>query len=182
MGRARSRQSTCSKPACRWPSYAIRSECQFCERPQYDLLFKWFLDLNVEDEALTTPASPRTGSGCSCTTSRGPSSRLCSARRIACACSPASTSGWTGPPLESWASFKSLKPRPNLGGQRKPKKRSRGRRGGGGRNPGVDFQGNGREARLSLAGHVLIDGRTAGQPGYRVSQRIRKRVERSSAG
>jgi len=27
----------------------VRSERQFCERLQYDLLFKWFLDLNVAD-------------------------------------------------------------------------------------------------------------------------------------
>ena len=27
--------------------YSIRSERQFCERLQYELLFKWFLDLNV---------------------------------------------------------------------------------------------------------------------------------------
>ncbi len=27
--------------------YTIRSERQFCERLQYDLLFKWFLDLNI---------------------------------------------------------------------------------------------------------------------------------------
>jgi IS5 family transposase len=31
--------------------YSIRSERQFCERLQHDLLFKWFLGLNVEDEA-----------------------------------------------------------------------------------------------------------------------------------
>ena len=30
--------------------YSIRSERQFCERLRYDLLFKWFLDLNVSDE------------------------------------------------------------------------------------------------------------------------------------
>jgi IS5 family transposase len=30
--------------------YTVRSERQFCERLRYDLLFKWFLDLNVEDE------------------------------------------------------------------------------------------------------------------------------------
>ena len=29
--------------------YSVRSERQFCERPQYDLLFKWFLDLNITD-------------------------------------------------------------------------------------------------------------------------------------
>ena len=31
--------------------YSIRSERQFCERLRYDLLFKWFLELNVEDES-----------------------------------------------------------------------------------------------------------------------------------
>ena len=30
--------------------YTVRSECQFCEQLRYNLLFKWFLDLNVEDE------------------------------------------------------------------------------------------------------------------------------------
>src|SRR5215216_3130486 len=31
--------------------YSVRSERQFCERLQYDLLFKWFLDLNITDAA-----------------------------------------------------------------------------------------------------------------------------------
>src|SRR3981081_2127746 len=31
--------------------YSIRSERQFCERLQYDLLFKWFLGLNISDAA-----------------------------------------------------------------------------------------------------------------------------------
>jgi transposase len=31
--------------------YSMRSERQFCERLHYDLLFKWFLDLNVDDPA-----------------------------------------------------------------------------------------------------------------------------------
>ena len=30
--------------------YSIRSERQFCERLRYDLLFKFFLDLNVDAE------------------------------------------------------------------------------------------------------------------------------------
>ena len=30
--------------------YSVRSERQFCEQLRYNLLFKWFLDLNVEDE------------------------------------------------------------------------------------------------------------------------------------
>src|SRR4030067_125985 len=31
--------------------YSIRSERQFCERLQYDLLFKWFMGLNIIDPA-----------------------------------------------------------------------------------------------------------------------------------
>ena len=31
--------------------FSVRSERQFCERLQYDLLFKWFLDLNIMDPA-----------------------------------------------------------------------------------------------------------------------------------
>jgi transposase len=31
--------------------FSVRSERQFCERLQYDLLFKWFLDLNITDHA-----------------------------------------------------------------------------------------------------------------------------------
>ena len=33
--------------------YSIRSERQCCERLRYDLLFKWFLDLNISDEPFT---------------------------------------------------------------------------------------------------------------------------------
>lgn len=32
--------------------YSVRSERQFCERLQYDLLFKWFLDMNIIDPGL----------------------------------------------------------------------------------------------------------------------------------
>ena len=31
--------------------YSVRNERQFCERLEYDLLFKWFLDLNVMDHS-----------------------------------------------------------------------------------------------------------------------------------
>ncbi|MHB8717497.1 MAG: transposase [Candidatus Dormibacteria bacterium] len=48
--------------------YSIRSQRQFCERLRYDLLFKFFLDLNVDDEGFDhstfsrnrkAPAHPR---------------------------------------------------------------------------------------------------------------------------
>ena len=31
--------------------YSVRSERQFCERLQYDMLFKWFLNMNIGDAA-----------------------------------------------------------------------------------------------------------------------------------
>jgi hypothetical protein len=85
--------------------------------------------------------------------------------------------------LESWASLKSFKPRrANLGGQRKPMRRRRRKpRSGSGSNPEIDFHGErrsnlthfsstdpearlakkgpGREAKLSFAGHLLMENR-----------------------
>ena len=43
--------------------YSIRSERQFCERLRYDLLFKYFLDLNMDAWVSTTARSPRMASG-----------------------------------------------------------------------------------------------------------------------
>lgn len=165
--------------------YSIRSERQFCERLQYDLLFKWFLDLNVEDPAFdqSTFAKNR--------------ERLLqhevsrhffdAVLQLAREQHLLSNQHFTvdGTLLESWASLKSFKPRgPNLGGARKP---MRGRRrkppagGGGSSNPEVDFHGErrsnlthfsstdpeallakkgaGREAKLSFAGHLLMENR-----------------------
>ena len=31
--------------------FSVRSESQFCERLEYDLLFKWFLNLNIMDHS-----------------------------------------------------------------------------------------------------------------------------------
>jgi transposase len=117
--------------------YSIRSELQFCERLQYDLLFKWFLGLKVEDEAFDHSSFAKNRERLL--------EREVSRAFFAAVLEQAhrlrllSRDHFTvdGTLLESWASFKSLKPRPNLGGQRRPKKnRWRGPRGGGGgRNP-----------------------------------------------
>jgi len=46
--------------------YTIRSDRQFCERLQYDLLFKWFLDLNIMDPGCGYPCQPIAGSRGQC--------------------------------------------------------------------------------------------------------------------
>jgi transposase len=163
--------------------YSIRSERQFCERLHYDLLFKWFLDLNVDDPAFdqSTFAKNRERLLQHEVSRRFFEAVLQLARQQHLLSSQHFTVD--GTLLESWASLKSFKPRgSNVGGARKP---MRGRRRkpptGGGRNPEVNFHGEprsnlthvsstdpeamlakkgpGREAKLSFAGHLLMENR-----------------------
>jgi transposase len=156
--------------------YSIRSERQFCERLQYDLLFKWFLDLNITDPAFDASTFSKNRE------------RLMQ-HEVAAAFFDAvlaaayrhgllSDEHFTvdGTLLESWASMKSVRPKdsPTDDGDSTPA-------GGGGRNPDVDFhgqkrsnathasttdpdarlarKGTGKEAKLCLAGHVLMENR-----------------------
>ncbi len=163
--------------------YSIRSERQFCERLHYDLLFKWFLDLNVEDPAFDQSSFAKNRERL---LEHDVSRQFFEAvLKLARQQHLLSSQHFTvdGTLLESWASLKSFKPRgPNLGGQRKP---MRGRRrkppSGSGSNPEVNFhgekrsnlthvsstdpearlakKGQGREAKLSFAGHLLMENR-----------------------
>src|SRR5438128_9613247 len=120
--------------------YSIRSERQFCERLQYDLLFKWFLDLNVEDPAFdqSTFAKNRERLLEHDVSRKFFEAVLGLARQQHLLSSQHFT--MDGTLLESWASLKSFRPRgPNLGGQRKPKRARRRPPAGGGSNPEVDF-------------------------------------------
>jgi transposase len=149
--------------------YTIRSERQFCERLQYDLLFRWFLDLNPDEASFdhsTFSANQR---------------RLL-AHQVADlffaeVVELARTRGWVSDEhfsvdatlLEAWAALKSFKPKD-------------GDRGGpGAGNAWTDFRGqtrrndthasttdaeaklvrkgDGREARLSFAGHAAMENR-----------------------
>ncbi len=151
--------------------YSIRSERQFCERLQYDLLFKWFLDLNIMDPAFDASTFPKN------------KERLLEhqvARELlgevlveAKRRKLLSEDHFTvdGTLLEAWASLKSFRQK---GGGEGP--------GTGEKNAGVDFRGehrtndthqsttdpearlarkgSGKEAKLCFAGHVLMENRT----------------------
>jgi transposase len=153
--------------------YSIRSERQFCERLQYDLLFKWFLDLNIMDPAFDASTFSKNRE------------RLLEhdvARQFfAAVLGEARSRGLLsddhftvdGTLLEAWASLKSVRPRDE--GDDPPAS------GDGGRNRSVDYRGEqrrnethvsqtdpearlarkgeGKEARLSYAGHVLMENR-----------------------
>ncbi len=150
--------------------YTIRSERQFCEQLRYNLLFKWFLDLNVEDE----PFHPTTFTKNHERLMDADAARLLlkevvkeARRRRLLSQDHFSVDGTL---LDAWASHKSYRPRDEQG----PPK-------GGGRNRPRDFKGKRRrrethasttdpearlyrkgkqqEARLCYLGHLLTENR-----------------------
>jgi len=153
--------------------YSMRSERAFCERLNYDLLFKWFLDLRIDARAFDP------------TTFTKNRERLLEAeiadRFFAAVVRQAKLRRYTssehfsvdGTLLEAWASHKSFRPKD---GPEPPAV-------SGGRNAEVDFRGHPRSnrthssttdpeallarksdaapAKLSYAGHVLMEHRSA---------------------
>jgi len=151
--------------------YSVRSERQFCERLQYDLLFNWFLDLNIMDPAFDASTFSKNKERLlKHEVARGfLGAVLAEARQRRLLSEDHFTVD--GTLLEAWASLKSF--RPKGGGGESP--------GTGEKNPGVDFHGEhrtndthqsstdsearlarkgaGKEARLCFSGHVLMENR-----------------------
>jgi transposase len=155
--------------------YSLRSERQFCERLRYDMLFRWFLDMNIDDTCFVA------------TTFTKNRERLLS-HEVAdqffqASVAEARLRGYVsddhftadGSLLEAWASTKSFKPVDQASGDESGPR-------GGGRNPEVDFhgekrsnathrsttdpeallmrKGRGQPARLQFANHVLMENRS----------------------
>jgi transposase len=182
--------------------YTIRSERQFCERLQYDLLFKWFLDLNIMDPAFdpSTFSKNKTRLLDHEVSGQFFQEVLAEAQRRQLLSDEHFTVD--GTLLESWASLKSFRPKDGGGPKdgngpkdsREPK--------GGGRNPEVDFRGEerkndshasttdpearlarkgpGKEAKLCFAGHVLMENRNGLAVGVLVTEAT-GRAERQAA-
>ena len=153
--------------------YSVRSERAFCERLNYDLLFKWFLDLPIDATAFDA------------TTFTKNRDRLLEAdiadRFFAAVVRQAKLRRYVssehfsvdGTLLEAWASHKSFKPKGGSDGPAAP----------GGRNVEADFRGekrsnqthvsstdpeallarksNNTAAKLCYAGHLLMENRNA---------------------
>ena len=151
--------------------FTVRSERQFCERLEYDLLFKWFLGLNIMDHGFDHSVFAKNRQRLLDAdvareflleiVAQARKQRLLSEEHFSV----------DGTLLEAWASMKSFRPKdedPPSGE-------------GGGRNPEVDFQGErrtnethgsttdpdarlarkgkGKEAKLCFGAHVLMDNR-----------------------
>ncbi len=151
--------------------YSIRSERQFCERLQYDLLFKWFLGLNIMDPAFD--ASTFSKNKQRLLDHRVAHEFLGAVVAEARCRKLLSEDHFTvdGTLLEAWASLKSFRPKDGDDVTA-----------AGGKNPGVNFHGEhrtnathesttdpearlakkgaGKEAKLCFAGHVLMENRT----------------------
>jgi transposase len=151
--------------------YSVRSERQFCERLQYDLLFKWFLDLNIVDPAFDASTFSKNKERLlEHEVARGFLGRVLEeARRRRLLSEDHFTVD--GTLLEAWASLKSFHPKDGEG----PPPTT------GEKNPSVDFhgekrmndthqsttdpvarlakKGRGKEARLCFTGHVLMENR-----------------------
>ena len=153
--------------------YSIRSERAFCERLNYDLLFKWFLDLPIDAPSFdaTTFSKNRTrlldheiaDRFFAAVVRQAKLRRYLSSEHFSV----------DGTLLEAWASHKSFKPKDGSG----PDPTS------GGRNAEVDFHGqrrsndthasttdpearlarksNATAAKMSFAGHLLMENRNA---------------------
>ena len=151
--------------------FTVPSARRFCEQLEYNLLFKWFLDLNVDDPAFDASTFSKN------------QERLLQhdvARQFLAAVTAEaqrrqllSSDHFTvdGTLLQAWASLKSVRPRDD---DSPPPAR-------GGRNRAVDFRGqhrsnqthvsqtdpearlarkgDGQETRLAFAGHVLMENR-----------------------
>ena len=176
--------------------YSIRSE-----RLRYDLLFKWFLDLNISDE----PFDASTFSKNRERLLAGDAAHAFFAEVVAEAkrCRLLSAEHFTvdGTLLEAWASLKSYRPRdgqePPPGGERNPDVDSRGpRRSRDPHSSSTDpeaqlyTKGSGQTAKLSYMGHLLTENRhglvvdvaLTAADGYAERQAAITMLERSTSG
>lgn len=151
--------------------YSIRSERQLCERLHYDLLFKYFLGLQIAEEVFDHSTFSKNRQRLLdhdvshefflAVREEAQKRQLLSAEHFTV----------DGTLLDAWASMKSVRPRDEDGAPP----------GGGGRNQSVDFKGQqrrnethvsrtdpearlakkarGEGARLAYAGHVLMENR-----------------------
>jgi transposase len=180
--------------------FSIPGARRFCDQLQYNLLFKWFLDLNIDDPAFDASTFSKNQDRLlrhavaeqflAAVVGEADRRHLLSAEHFTV----------DGTLLEAWASMKSL--RPKDGRDDDPPA-------SGGRNRAVDFHGerrsnethvsrtdpdarlarkaDGQSARLCLAGHVLMENRsglivdvavtrTVGAPEWEVALELLDRV------
>jgi hypothetical protein len=117
--------------------YTVRSERMFCEQLAYNLLFRWFLDLNWDEPSFDHSSFSRNRARLLEHDVAGEFFRTVVAE--ACALRLTSDEHFTvdGTLIEAWASLKSLRPKGEKPGDRTPPDDPG--------NPSVDFHGERRQ-------------------------------------
>ena len=160
--------------------FSVRSERQLMEELEYNLLYRWFVGLGLDDPVWV----PTTFTKNRDRLLAGDIARAFFDAVLAQASERSLLSSEhfsvDGTLIEAWASHKSFRPKATGRPNSRKKRRDRNRRGGGPRNPTVDFRGErrlndthesttdpearlmrskGKEAKLSYQGHVLMENR-----------------------
>lgn len=163
--------------------YTIRSERQLMERLNYDLLFRWFVGLGIDDRIWDATVFTKNRDRLLATdAAAGFLSGIVSHPRVRRLMSRDHFSV-DGTLIEAWASIKSFQPIDAQGDQRgEERDEDQGPPAGGGRNHDVDFKGRkrsnathrsttdadarlmrkgaGKEAKLAFMGHALMENRS----------------------
>ena len=177
--------------------YTVRSERQFCEQLDYNLLFRWFLGMNMVEESFDASTFSKNRERLMAhqvahvffhrVVEQARSAKLMSAEHFTV----------DGTLIDAWASLKSFKPKAEgerkARNQRKAKRRRRGKsRRGVPSNPTVNFhgqkrrndthqsttdpearlmrKGRGKEAKLSFSAHALMENRNGMLVDLRIAE------------
>jgi len=180
--------------------YSVRSERLFCEQLGYNLLFRWFLDMDMVED----PFDHSTFSKNRARLMQHDVAKLFFGKVVEQAQAARLTSSEhfsvDGTLIDAWASFKSFQPKdPKAEKQARNRKKAerrnrggKGPKGGSGRNAEVSFhgqkrsnethesktdpeaklarKGDGQPARLSYAGHALMENRNGLLVDFRISE------------
>ncbi len=160
--------------------FSVRSERQLMDELEYNLLYRWFVGLGMDDPVWVpttfTKNRDRLLEGdvarafFDAVLAQAADERLLSSEHFSV----------DGTLIEAWASHKSFRPKSQGRPNSRKKRRDRNRRGGGPRNPTVNFRGQrrlndthesttdpeahltrmkGQESKLAYQGHVLMENR-----------------------
>lgn len=165
--------------------HSVRSERQFCEQLEYNLLFRWFLDMDMLEEAFDASTFSRNRerllehevAALFFTAVREEAAELMSREHFSV----------DGTLLEAWASMKSFRPKDDEGGDNNGWGDFRGQKRSNDTHASktdpeskLMRKGNGREAKLCFMGHALMENRNGLLIDLRVSQ-ANGRAERETA-
>jgi transposase len=154
--------------------YTVRSERQFCEQLDYNLMFRWFLDMDMEEPSFDPTVFTKNRDRLVASDAAGEFFRAVVGQAKGAGLMSREHFSVDGTLIDAWASLKSFKKKDSSKGDKPPPPDDPG-------NPSVDFhgekrsnethesttdpdaklarKGKGKEAKLSYSAHALIENR-----------------------